>query len=735
MLENLGFAEPTGRTTSLKPFFRPRSVAVVGASREPGSLGHRLLDCLLRGGFRGPIYPVNPTADQLAGLRTYPSVLAIPEPVDLAIVAVPPKAVLSVVEECGRKGIGAVVVITAGFAEIGADGRELQDRLVALTREQGLRLIGPNCLGLVATAPDIQLNATFVPFFPLAGTMAVSSDSGALGLAVVVAAARLGMGISSFVSVGNRADVSSNDLLEYWEEDAATRLILLYLESFGNPRRFARIARRVSHRKPIVAVKAGRTRSGQRAAGSHTAALAAGDVPVDALFHQTGIIRADTLEEMFALAALLDGQPLPEGRRVAIVTNAGGPAILCADACEAGGLLVPEFSEKTQADLAAFLPRAAGLKNPVDMIASATAEQYHQALDVVLRSAEVDALIVIYVSPDLSAPDAITQVIKETVALARCASQPHSPVGQKDAGNVGTCIPVLACLMPEPTSPILAVSESEKIPCYAFPEAGAQALSKVAAYAEWRARDQGIFPGFPDVDLVEIQRICGLALEKRGDGWLAPEDTRAILRTTGLAVARGGLASTKEQAVELAQKIGFPVAVKLSSSQIVHKTEIGGVHLNLTNETAVREAFANIRARLAQDNNLQAMEGVLVQPMIQGGTEVMVGVTQDPLFGPLIAFGLGGIHVEVLGDVCFRVTPLSDQDAREMIRGVRAYRLFQGYRGHPPADLPAIEEILLRVSYLAERVPAIRELDLNPIFVLQPGAGCQIVDARIRVAG
>lgn len=704
---------------SLEPFFRPHSVAIIGASHKPGSLGYRLLDCLLRGSFRGAIFPVNPHVDQILGLHAFASVLDVAEPIDLAVIVVPAPAVLAVVEECGRSGIKALLVITAGFAEIGPEGSEAQERVIELARANGMRLIGPNCLGVVATDPEIRMNATFVPFFPPAGNVAVSSDSGALGLAVILEAAGLGMGISSFVSVGNRADVSSNDLLEYWEQDAGTQLILLYLESFGNPRRFARIARRVSRLKPIVVVKAGRTRAGQRAAGSHTAALAAGDIPVDALFHQTGILRAETLQEMFALAALLDGQPLPGGRRVGIVTNAGGPAILCADACEAGGLVVPEFSAATQAKLAPFLPKVAGLKNPVDMIASATPEHYRQALEIILASAEVDALIVIYVSPDLAAPDPFTKVIRETVSSARV--------------DRGVAMPVLACLMPEAAEHMLPVSATERIPCFSFPEPGAQALGKVAAYAEWRRQSLGSFPEFPDIDLVRIRDICRQALEKHGHGWLSTEETRTVLLACGLPVAPGGLARTKEQAAELARAVGFPVAVKLASSQILHKTEIGGVHLNLQSEAEVMNAVDAISARLARDHRLEAMEGVLVQPMIAGGTEVLVGVTQDPLFGPLVAFGLGGIHVEILGDVCFRVTPLADQDARAMIAGIRGARLLQGYRGHPPADLPAIEDILLRVSNLVEAVPAIRELDMNPIIASPPGQGCRIVDARIRV--
>jgi acyl-CoA synthetase (NDP forming) len=705
--------------SSLRPFFRPSSVAVIGASRDPASIGGRLLDSVLKGGFRGPVYPVNPRAAEVAGLRAYPSARELPQAVDLALVAVPRDAVLGVVDDCAARAVRALVVITAGFAEAGGDGRELQQRLAERVRRHGLRLIGPNCLGLLTTDPAARLDATFVLLRPPPGRVAMSSDSGALGLALLATAARLGLGISSFVSVGNRADVSSNDLLEYWEADDLTGVVLLYLESFGNPRRFARIARRVGRRKPVVAVKAGRTSAGRRAAGSHTAALAASDVAVEALFHQTGVIRAETLEEMIDLALALGSQPLPRGRRVAVVTNAGGPAILCADACEAGGLRLPELSPAARARLAAFLPAAAATANPIDLIASATPEQFRRAVEVVLGSGEFDALIVIYVAADLCEGGTVAGAVGAGVAAASRAT--------------GTDYPVLACWMPELAPRTLSLGEGPVVPCFPYPEAAARVLSKVAAYAEWRSRPPGTVPEFSDAEPGAARALCRAALARRGAGWLTTEEARAVLRSMGLPVAPGGVARSADEAAALARSLGFPVAVKLASHQIVHKTEIGGVRLGLDGESAVRRAFEEIRGRLESEGRLAAMEGALVQPMVAGGTEVMVGVTQDPLFGPLIAVGLGGIHVEVLGDVCFRVTPLTDRDAVEMVGSIRGYRLFQGYRGHPPADVAAIEDVLLRVSLLVEEVPEVRELDLNPVFALPPGEGCRIVDARVRV--
>jgi acetyl coenzyme A synthetase (ADP forming)-like protein len=706
-------------TGSLRPFFRPRSVAVVGASRDPASIGSRILEGLVMNRFQGPVYPVNPRAAVVGCFRAYPSVRELPEAVDLAVIAVPAAAVLGVVDDCAARGVRALVVITAGFAEVGAEGRALQQRLVDSVRGHGMRMVGPNCLGMLSTAPAVRLNASFSPIFPPPGRVAMSSQSGALGLAILAAARRVGLGLSSFVSVGNKADVSGNDLLQYWEEDPGTDVILLYLESFGNPRRFARIARRVSQRKPIVALKSGRSTAGGRAAGSHTAALAAREVAVDALFHQTGVIRADTLEEMFDLAAVLGSQPLPAGRRVGIITNAGGPGILCTDACEAGGLAIPEFSAELKGTLARLLPSAASVGNPVDMIASATAAQYGQVAETVLASGEVDSLVVIYIPVGLMETRAVTDALAASLARARAAG----------AGDR----PVLACLMTDDGARTQLDLGTEKLPCFPFPEAAAHTLAKVAAYADWRKQAEGVIPDFDDLDLPAARAACQQALSERGGGWLTADETRMVLTAMRLPLPPGGVATTAEQAAEVARQIGFPVVVKLASSRLVHKTEVGGVRLNLGDAAAVRGAFDDIRERLAAHNQLGAMDGVVVQPMLTGGVEVMVGVTQDPLFGPLIAFGLGGIYVEVLADVCFRVTPLTDREAADMIRAIRGYRLLAGYRGQPAVDLPALEEVLLRISRLVEELPEISEVDLNPIFALPAGQGCRIADARIQV--
>ena len=711
--------ERLAATASLRPFFQPRSVAVIGASRDPAKIGSKLLDALITSNFKGPIYPINRHASQLHGLRAYPSMHDVPNPVDVAIIAVPCDAVLSVVDECANRNVRGLIVITAGFAEVNANGRELQTRLVQRVREHGMRMVGPNCFGLINADPAIRLNATFSTNFPPFGRVAISSQSGALGLAILAAARRLHFGISTFISVGNKADVSVNDLLQYWEEDPSTEVILLYVESFGNPRRFARIARRVAHRKPIIAVKAGRTLSGSRAAGSHTAALAERDVAIDALFHQAGVIRAETLEELFALATGLSSQPLPAGRRVAMVTNSGGPAILCADACEAGGLIVPSLSEQTKTCLAAFLPSAAALNNPVDLIASATSDQYRQAVEALLRADEVDALIVLYTSVTKSDNSPIAGGIVTGVMAGRAAGANRKPV--------------LVCWMAECDHDRAFATDRETIPAYPYPETPATVLSHAASYAQWRTQPIGMIADFDDLHVPLARAICEKAVAEQGGGWLNTEDTRAVLTAMQLPILAGGVARTADEAAKVATHIGFPVVVKLASHRLVHKTEIGGVRLNLNSETSVREAFGAIQERLARDHNLDVMEGVLVQPMLHEGIEVMIGMTQDRVFGPLIAFGLGGIHVEILGDVRFRITPLTDHDAAAIIREIKGYRLLEGYRGHPAADIEAIEETLLRVSRLVEEVHEITELDLNPILALPPGKGCRIVDARIRV--
>ena len=704
---------------SLKPFFYPGSVAIIGASCEEASIGYRLLESLQGSHFTGTIIPVNPHATEIAGLRTFPSLRDIPSQVDLAVIAVPAGLVLSIIDDCAAMQVPAAILITAGFSETAGFGTSLEQQLCERVRRYGIRLIGPNCFGLMNLDPAISLNATYTPIVPPTGRVAFASESGGMGLAVVTAAQRLNLGLSSFVSVGNHADVTVSDLLEYWERDRNTDVILLYLETVVDPQRFRHIAERVGRNKPIVALKTGRTQAGQAAAGSHTAALATNDQTVNALFAQCGVIRVRTLEEFLSLAIGLSNQPCPRGRRIGILTNSGGPGVLCADSCAAEGLSVPELDQQTQAGLASFLPPMAALRNPVDVIGFATEEQHARAVETMLTSDKLDALIIVHVSVRAKDNEPVAAGIIRGIRAARQAGHTKKPV--------------YLCWMAEGDLDRSFLVDGEVIPTYRHPEIPARILNLALAHDTWQKRPSGQIPAYTDVDLATAKEICTKALTDRGSGWLTTKETYALLQAMKIPVVPCSIATSAEEAITLAREIGYPVAVKLASHQIVHKTEMGGVQLNLADEHAVRDAFESIRAKLTQAHNLSAMEGVLVQPMLSGSVEVMVGVTRDPLFGPLVAFGLGGIHVEILGDLQFRVAPLTDRDTADMVRAIKGYPLLQGYRGQPAVDLKAIEEVLLRISHLAESISEISEIDLNPVFALPEGQGCRIVDARIRV--
>jgi len=710
--------ERIATAASIRPLLQPGSVAIVGASRDESGLGRQILKSMVAAGFTGMIYPVNPSASEIEGLHACTSARQLPPGVDLAVIAVPRDAVLTVVDDCAAAGVKSLVVITAGFAETGPDGAALQRALVEKVRGYGMRMVGPNCMGLLNADPAVRLNASFSRIFPASGRVAMSSQSGALGLAILALAAERHVGLSSFVSVGNKADVSGNDLLQYFENDPNTSTILLYLESFGNPRRFARIARRISRAKPIVAVKAGKTAAGRRAARSHTAALAASDAAVSALLHQSGVIRADTIDEMFDVAACLDAQPLPARPGVTIVTNAGGPGILAVDACEAAGLTVTELSGATRESLAGFLPTTASVGNPVDMVASAGPDSYRQAIDVLLTAAETDSLIVIYVPIETSQSEAILSAIRDGIAAAR----------RKGA----TKKPILACVMTEPGRPLSLMVGAERIPAYTFPENAVRALGKVATYAAWRTAPPGLFWTFDDIRAEEARTLCRQVVEARGEDWLTTEEVRRVLCAFGLPLAHGVVAKSADEAAALASVVGFPVVAKLMARGLIHKTEVGAVRLGLGSEQAVRKAFADLVAQAKRRGESDAIQGVLIQPMI-AGTELLVGVAHDPSFGPLVGFGLGGVNVEVLGDVHFRIAPLTDRDVDELLHEIRGFPLLEGYRGRPPADVEAVREILLRVSRLAQEIPEILELDLNPVMALSAGQGCRIVDARVKV--
>lgn len=695
---------------SLDVLFRPRTVAVIGASRRRGSIAGEVFRNLLTCGFPGPVHPVNPAARAVQSVRAFPTVADVPDDIDLAVVVVPRRDVLATVRACADRGVRGVIVITAGFAEVGPEGKALQDELVQLVRARGMRMLGPNCLGLLNTDPTVPLNATFAPTWPPAGPVAIASQSGAVGLALLDYARDLGIGIRQFASTGNKAELSGNDLLEYWEDDPATKIILLYLESLGNPARFVQIARRVSRKKPIVVVKSGRTAAGARAATSHTGALAGMDVAVDALLGQAGVLRTDTMEELFDLAVLLANQPPPAGDRVAVLTNAGGPGILASDACESRGLVLPELTARTVESLRAFLPKAASVGNPVDMLASASAQDYERALQVLIGDERVDAVLVLFVPP------VVTAAIDVAEAIVRAA---------RDATK-----PVLACFIGTHGVPAARDTlRAARIPSYAFPEGAVLALARAVRYGRWLGRPEGRVPELTDV----APENARAAIRRSAPGWLAPADVREVLAAYGIRMPRAQVTRSVEEAVRAAATMGGPVALKVVSRAIPHKTEVGGVRLSVSSPDEVRRSYEEIEAALAARGLADRFEGVLVQEMVTDGVETFVGVTQAPGFGPLIGFGIGGVAVEVWRDVAFRVHPLTDVDAREMLDQIRGRALLDGFRGAPPADREALADAILRVDRMVGDLPEIEELDLNPLFALPPGQGVVAVDARIRV--
>jgi acetyl coenzyme A synthetase (ADP forming)-like protein len=731
LLEVVAADEKRAARAALRRFFEPRSIAVVGASRSPSSIGGLVFGNLVRGGYGGPVFPVNSSARVVQSVAAYASLSECPEVPDLMMVCVPARHVAELIDEAGQLGVRAACIISAGFSEAGESGGEMQRDVMERARAHGMRVIGPNCMGLLNGSGSLRMNATFSALFPAPGNIAVSSQSGALGLAVLRSAGERGLGISKFASVGNKADISNNDLLLYWEDDPETEVIVLYLESFGNPRTFSRIARRISRRKPIVAVKSGRTGAGRRAAASHTAALASGDVAVDALFRQAGVIRTDTLEELFDVATLLESQPLPAGRRVAILTNAGGPGILAADALESEGLEVPAFDEETLTKLREILPPEAGVSNPVDLIASGTAEQYGRVLEILGNSPNVDTLFVIFMPGGAA----------EESAVARAIVDSRRRIPEE--------LPVVSVFMSVRGVPEALASAS--VPSFAFPEDAARSMGRVAAYSEWRNRPIGSIVRHGDLDPEGARRIIESALQSRPDdgappervrsrrrsesaslrsAWLDAEEAQGVLACYGIPLARALTVSDEAEAVAALDRLGGPVAVKVAAA--IHKSDVGGISLHIGTAEEMRAAIATMRARLGREGLGEHARSFIVQEMIEEGVEMVVGVSHDPSFGPVVMAGIGGTLVELIRDVSFSITPLTDRDVDEMLDALKTKPLLTGYRGSQPVDVGAFKDLLFRVSAMVEDLPEIAELDLNPVFVRPKGVSC--VDVRMRAA-
>jgi acetyltransferase len=700
---------PDSARPSLDCIFRPRSIAVIGASRGRTSIGREILHNLIENDFNGPVYPVNAKSPMIHSMKAYPSVGDIPDPVDLAVIVVPREAVPSVVDECGRKGVKGIVTITAGFKEIGGEGVELEARVKAKILEYGMRMVGPNCMGVINTEPGVCMNASFAKAVPTRGKIGFISQSGALGEAILANARELDLGLAMFASIGNKTDVSGNDLLEYWEHDPNIDLILLYLESFGNPRRFTELARRITRHKPILAVKAGRSISGARAVGTHTGALAGLDVAVETLLEQCGVMRVSTIEEMFIYSQAITKQPMPKGNRVAVVTNGGGPGILAADALENLGMPVPALDKASLQALREVLPPEATPANPIDLIASARDDRYRAAVKIAAADPNVDALLIIFVSPIMIDARSVAVAITESL---------------KDCGK-----PAVACFMGKVGQEEgLRVLAQADVPVYQFPEVAADALAALYRCHRLVTAEEGSRVSF-DSAISEVTSIASAALDA-GRLDLSLDEALSVLDAAGIPRAASRPVATAADAIAFGIEAGYPMVLKVSAPDVSHKTEAGGVKVDLRNGDEAGAAFNGLMKKLPL---FGPGAHILAQPMIRGGREVILGVTTDAQYGPLAMFGLGGVYVEVLKDVSFKILPLTDLDARRMIRSIRGFPLLEGVRGERPVDLDVLEEMLLRMSQLVTENPEIESLDINPFIVCEKRAGSAAVDARIRL--
>jgi acetyltransferase len=698
------------KTSVLDVVFKPRSIAIIGTSRVKHSLGREILHNLLNCEFNGPVYPVNPQAEYVHSMKCYPSILAIPYPIDMAIIVVPKQIVKRVMYECGEKGVKSIIVITAGYKEVGDKGRQMERELVDIIRKYNMRMIGPNCMGLINTDSDVKMNATFASDYPLEGNIGFLSQSGALGVVILEYAKGLNIGFSKFVSMGNKADISANDLLEALEEDPNTKIILMYIESFGNPRNFTTIARRISKKIPIIAVKSGRTFAGAKAASSHTGALAGKDLAVDALFDQCGVLRANTIEELFDYALAFTNQPEPKGDRVAILTNAGGPGILATDACVGLGLEIANFEPKTIKALKNKLVEDSSVSNPVDLLAEGNEENYRFALDLLLKDKNVDSVISIFVPPLSIDPKDIAIAISEV--------------------SSGYDKPVLGCFMVR--EDLMAKLKGElklTTPIYIFPESAAKSLAALQAFRKMKQQKTGKVKSFR-VDKAKVRRIINKAL-KDNKCQLGQDEVQKILECYGFKFPESRLAENVDKALKIAKKLGYPVVLKIDSPDILHKSDVGGIIIDIRNDTELKKGYKTLLERVRNHNRKAKINGVQVQKMVKGGKETILGVTLDPNFGPLVMFGMGGIYVEVIRDVSFRIVPVSDVDAVEMIDELKGSSLLRGIRGERAINQKSIVEHIQRLSQMVTDFHEIEQMDMNPI-VFFPGKVTPLVlDARI----
>lgn len=701
----------------LDAIFRPKSVAVVGASTRDDALGRITFENLLRYNFKGPLYPVHPTAKFIHSIRAFPSISLLPEAVDLVIIVIPREGVLSVVEECGEKGVKGIVTISAGFRESGTAGAELERQLQERIKQYGMRLVGPNCMGVINTDPSVSLNATFAPTIPNRGNIAFASQSGAMGVTILDYAKQLNLGLSMFASLGNKRDISGNDLLEYWQDDPSVEVILMYLESFGNPINFVKLAREVSRKKPIVVVKSGRSAAGARVAYSHTGSIAGVDEAFDALFHQCGVIRANTIEEMFDISMAFAHQPIPRGPRLAIVSNAGGPAIMAADASENLQLEMASFSEEIQVRLREILLPDVAIQNPIDLLAGSTPDHFRKSLDLILKEEGVDGVIVLFAPPVVIDPARIARAVSE-------AAYHHTK-------------PVLGCFLG--THGIAEVVEEFKrfsIPTYAFPESATRAFSAMVDYHSWQVRDkeEGKIPELP-IEETERERVRAVLNRCRQEGRasLLNSEVIEVFNAYGIPFVSSRTGSTLREVLDAAEEIGYPVVLKTSSPEVIHKTEVGGVVMDLRTRMEIEGAFHRIKGAMKEKVPSLTNSSYLVQKMVPGGRETLIGFYRVPQFGPLILFGLGGIYTETLKDFALRIAPLTRWDVSELVSSIRGFSLLKGVRGEKSIAFDRLKEVILRFSRLALDFPEILEAEVNPFLTFPEEEKCVAVDGRIRV--
>ncbi len=696
----------------LDKIMKPKSVAVIGASTKPKTIGSEIMQRLRDYKFNGKIYPVNPKGGMIEGFQAYTSINEVPGEVDLAVIVVNAKFVLDTIDQCHQKGIKGLCIITAGFKETGKEGAELEKQLLQKVRDYGMRCVGPNCLGVLNTNDNVKMDATFAESLPVKGDIGFVSQSGALGGGILNILKDLNLGFAQFVSIGNQADINAETMLEYWENDDDVKQILLYMESIQNPQNFRKLASRITKKKPILALKAGRSAAGASAASSHTGSLAGADKAAAALLKQSGVIREFSLKNLFANAKAFSNCPIPKGNRVAIITNSGGPGIMATDAVCESGMQMAKITDETKEKLRSFLPSAASVKNPIDMIASAPIEHYKQTLETVLQDENVDMIAVIYL-PFLGLKDIdVAQALMEIKA-----KNPQKPI-------IGVFMTT--------SDFFVKISNMEvNMPFYMYAEEAAEAMTRLDQQRQWMEKPQGSIPTY-NVDKAKVETIIKNSL-KEGRAQLTTLESIDVLEAYGIRACKYGLATNEEEVAKLGNEIGYPVVMKMTSKTTSHKTDVGGVVVNIKDEAQLRSEYKALLQRLDAKGLLDGLEGVIIQEMVKGSREMVCGIATDPQYGPMMMFGLGGVFVEVMKDVTFRIAPLTDDDAMDMIKSVKAYKLLEGARGTTPAQIGQIQETLLRLSQLVNDFKFIDELDINPLLISEKTGEGIAVDGRIKV--